>query len=235
MKSQTSTPEGQTMTQPTPATAPSPQRTAPPTLPFLPAYYFFRLDNFRITNTRSWDEDTDHVTFALKVGDNVYGPQTIHTGNVDNGTHQIGLQFGPVLVDSASESVVFNYLIVNSGHESTSDIEKQMGSAALSMLGNVFSLGTPWTAIIAVVWNILFGIFDANCDGAVASDQINLNGGTLWARTHGAGVRAQTNYYPGTDSPVGCGDNSQYYVTWSIVGGGIAIRPIHTNVVHEVK
>jgi hypothetical protein len=212
--------------EPPPPRPPLPPPPPPPPVPaFQPAYYTFRLDSFTITNTRSVDEDTDHVTVGLKVGDRVFDPQTKHMGDVDNGTHQVGLQFGPVLVDSEAESIAFNYQIVNNGHASDSDIEQKLAAGAIALLTKVFSLGTPWTAVLGIVINYIFGFIFADCDGPVAVDQINITGGTLWAWTHGVGLHSETKYYPGTDSDVGCGSNSEYYVTWSMVGGGLATTP----------
>ena len=194
----------------------------PPPPPFRPAYYVFRLDNFRITTTRSVFNDTDHVTIGLKVGDHVFDPKTRHMGDVDNGTHQVGLQFDPVLVDSPTTSVAFNYQIVNNGHAGNADIEQKLASGSIALLARVFSLSTPWTAVLSVVIPYIFGFIFADCDGPVAVDQINLTGASLWAWTHGIGAHSETKYYPGTDSATGCFDNSEYYVTSSIVGAGIA-------------
>jgi hypothetical protein len=162
------------------------------------------------------------VTIGLKVGDHVFDPQTRHMGDVDNGTHEVGLQFGPVLVDSPTTSVAFNYQIVNNGHSSDADIEQKLAAAAIALLEQVFSLSTSWTIILAIIAPIVFTIIFADCDGPVAVDQVNLTGASLWAWTHGIGAHSETKYYPGTDSPTGCGDNSEYYVTSSIVGAGIA-------------
>src|SRR5689334_11779157 len=79
--------------------------------------YIFRLEQFHIDNTRAADDDTDVVSFAMKVGDQALGePQIKHMGNVDNGDHAVNLQFGPISVDTPATPVVFNYQILNSGH-----------------------------------------------------------------------------------------------------------------------
>jgi hypothetical protein len=209
---------------------PPPPPPPPPVPPFQPAFYIFRLDSFTITNTRASDEDTDHVTVGLKVGDAMPDPQTRHMGDVDNGTHQVGIQFGPILVTTPNDPVAFNYQIVNNGHSSDADIERQLTASAIALLAKVFSLSTPWTAILGVVVDIILRIVFADCDGPVAVDQINLSGQSLWAWTHGVGAYSETRFYPGTDSDFGCGSNSEYYVTWSIVGAGLASPPVLTGV-----
>jgi hypothetical protein len=57
----------------------------------------------------------------------------------------------------------------------------------------------------------------ANCDGPVAVDQIAVTGADLINWTAGTGMYAETRVYPGLDSAVGCGSNSRYTVTWSVL------------------
>src|SRR6266404_7135154 len=190
----------------------------PPIPPFQPAHYIFRLDEFSISNTRSVDEDTDHVTFGLKVGNTMFEPQVKHMGDVDNGDHAVGLAFGPVLIDDPNTSVAVNYQIINNGHASDADIEQKLAAGAVALLGKVFSLATPWTAVLGVVVNFIFGLIFADCDGPVAVDQFNLTGGDLWGFTQGTSTHFWSRFYPGVDSPVGCGSNSEYWVVWSVVG-----------------
>jgi hypothetical protein len=182
----------------------------------------FRLDGFHIDNTRAVDEDTDHVSFAVKVGDQMVGEPIIrHVGDVDNGDHPLGIEIGPIVVPARDTPISFNYQIINSGHGNQSDIERQLISGATALLTKVFGAGTPWALVAGAVINLLAGLFDANCDGPVAVDQISVRGETLWSWTAGVGTHSETRFYPGTDSPVGCGSNSEYTVTWSVVGAGI--------------
>ena len=191
---------------------------------FQPANYMFFLDSFDIYTTRSAGSDTDHVTFAVKVGDQVPQPITVHVGDVDNGHHNLqgrGLQFGPLLVTDPNAPISINFQIINNGHDSDANIEQKGTAAALALLAKVFSLSTPWTAVLGVVAEILGGILFADCDGPVAVDQINLTGATLWAWTEGVGLHRETKHYAGTDSAWGCGDNSSYGVTWGFIGAGV--------------
>ena len=145
----------------------------------------FSLDSFRITDTRSRHNDTDYVSCTLLVRDaNGQGtPQTLKKkiGDVNNGTHAIGLSF-PNVPMPAKGSVVFNYLIVNSGHQSESDIDKALEKAgsALAEKGLVAGGTALGTAILPGLGTILgliggflageiSGILTANCDGAVAA------------------------------------------------------------------
>jgi hypothetical protein len=74
----------------------------------------------RILKTRAAHNDTDHVSFAVKIGNNeMSSPQILHTGNVNDGDHLINLSFGPFPIDPAT-SVTCNYEILNSGHQNQS-------------------------------------------------------------------------------------------------------------------
>jgi hypothetical protein len=65
---------------------------------------------------------------------------------------------------------------------------------------------------VGEVGTILF----ANCDGPVAAGVHVFTGAELTSMTTGGKAVTQTDHNPGTDSPHGCGGNSNYFVTWSI-------------------
>lgn len=197
--------------------------------------FTFSLDSFRITDTRSRHEDTDFVSFTLLVKPNTGGgtPRTLTKamGNLNNGTFNVGLSFPHITVD-ASESVVLNYLIVNSGHKSESEVfstlENVGGSiatkglvaagAGLGSLIPIPGLGTLLGAAAGFLVGELKGVLAANCDGAVAGEQNTFTLADLNARTANGTFTHETRH-PGTDSATGCGSNSMYFVTWHIARG----------------
>ena len=194
----------------------------------------FSLDSFRITDTRSRHNDTDYVSFTLLVRDAAGKgtPQTLKKsmGDVNNGTHAVNLSFPNVVVPT-NGSVVFNYLIVNSGHSSEGTVDKALetvgsslaekglvaggtaiGSAILPGLGSILGAIAGWLA--GEIKNIL----TANCDGPVAAEQVTLTYKDLMAKT-AHGPYSHETPQPGTDSATGCGSNSMYYVKWHIARG----------------
>ena len=194
----------------------------------------FSVDSFRITDTRSRHNDTDFVSCTLLVRDaNGQGtPQTLKKkmGDVNNGTHAVNLKFANIAVP-AGASVVFNYLIVNSGHNSEGVVDKALeqagsalaqkglvaggtalGSAILPGLGSILGAIGGWLA------GQIGSILTANCDGAVAAEQVTLTHDQLMQETASGPMTKETKH-PGTDSPTGCGGNSMYYVTWHIERG----------------
>jgi hypothetical protein len=62
-----------------------------------------------------------------------------------------------------------------------------------------------------LIMNLGFGV----CDGPVAVDSVAL-GGAVLANLTASGSYAETRNYPGIASPLGCGANSNYNVTWHI-------------------
>src|SRR5262245_53712132 len=85
--------------------------------------YRFSLERFEIQNTRALDEDTDIVSFGLKVDDQEFDTKTRSMGDVDNGNHLVNLRFEPITVGPTSK-VAFNYQIVNSGENTNKVIAK---------------------------------------------------------------------------------------------------------------
>jgi hypothetical protein len=175
--------------------------------------YVFTLESFQITDTRSRHNDTDHVTFAVKVGDKVYPAKVKNMGDLNNGTYKVNLSFGPIEVPTPETKVNLTYLIMNSGHDQdkVSDWLKKAAEGLLTK--GAAAAGGPWGIAIGVVGDLGLGIAFANCDGWVAGDHIALTGKTLAGYTK---PHRETRNYKGIDSPRGCGGNSHYYVTWSI-------------------
>jgi len=87
--------------------------------------FTFTLDNFKITDTRSRHEDTDYVSFTLlvKSAAGTGTPQTLtkYMGDLNNGTFPVNLSFSKIAV-APTDTVVLNYLIVNTGHKDPTQI-----------------------------------------------------------------------------------------------------------------
>jgi len=194
---------------------PSPPGPPPP---FQPASYIFVLNQFHIDNTRSVDQDTDTVSFAVKIGQQMMGdPQIKHMGDVDNGDHPVNLQFGPFLIDNPATPVVMNFAIINNGHAAQKDLDNALVQAGASIAALAIGGASGWVVIAKKIIEFLGGIIFADCDGPVAGDQIEFTGDSLHAQTARFNTLTETRNYPGTDSSTGCGSNSMYSVTWSVL------------------
>ena len=189
--------------------------------------YFFRLDEFRIERTRSLQEDTDHVNFALMIGGNMLDPLYKFMGDVNDGTHYVGLSYGPIPIENPNTVVKFNYQIMNHGHGSVDEAFKSTLDKSATVLGGMMTgvgLVCPPAATAAAIFGAawkgvveIFKVFLTDCDGPVAIDQIETTERDLRNATSETGEFRDTRYYPGIDSPTGCGSNSKYYVTWSVI------------------
>jgi hypothetical protein len=194
------------------------------------ALFSFSLDSFKITDTRSLHEDTDYVSFTLlvKSATGTGTPQTLtkSMGDVNNGVHNVNLTFPRISV-GPTDTVVLNYLIVNTGHKSPSQavsilestgtkLATTAGTAAGAAIGSAIpGLGTALGAIAGWLAGEIVGLINANCDGAVAAEQNTFKYNDMLART-ASGKFAQTTRHPGTDSAHGCGSNSVYFVSWHV-------------------
>jgi hypothetical protein len=202
--------------------------------------YTFSLDSFRITDTRSLHKDTDYVSLSLAVGSAAPVTKTKAMGDLNNGTFKVGLSFDNVSV-GATEPVVLTYAIVNNGHGSQANVEKSLQQAGTQLaqkaadaaakaigteIGTVLgaSIGTAAVPIVGTALGALSGwlvgeigsLLFANCDGPVAAGVHVFTGAQLASQTGGGKMLTETDHNPGTDSPHGCGGNSNYFVTWSV-------------------
>lgn len=211
--------------------------------------YTFSVPSLQIDNTRSLHEDTDYVSVTLTIGTNPPQTKTKALGNVNNGTHVIGLDFDGISVP-AGQNAVLSYAVVNNGHASEADVESALvkagdslgekaAQAAASAIGGAIgaelgaSIGTAAVPILGTALGVLAGwligelggIVFADCDGPVAAGVHILSAADLAGGTAGGAVLSDTDHSPGTDSAWGCGSNSDYYVTWSVNAGATPPPP----------
>jgi hypothetical protein len=86
-----------------------------------------------------------------------------------------------------------------------------LGTAVVPLIGS--ALGALSGFLVGEAWGILF----PNCDGPVAASMFVYSGAELKAGTANGKPMMTTVNYPGTDSADGCGDNSNYNATYTVV------------------
>jgi hypothetical protein len=142
-------------------------------------------------------------------------------GDRNNGNHDVGLEFPAIPIDDPKAVINLKLAITNAGHDAaaveaalTQSIDA-LGMAAGDALGLKDS--NLIKAALGVV-NAGLGELFANCDGAVAADDFTAQR-SEFDRLIPAGGRTATHtkFYPGSDSSAGCGSNSQYYVTQTLI------------------
>jgi hypothetical protein len=181
-----------------------------------PPLYTFRLDQYRVIHTRARHEDTNVVAFTLTVGDQTY-TQKLPPTDVDDGNHDIGLEFPGVRIDDPATPITLAFGIVNAGHDSSA-IEAALTKGVDVLIAQEAGAGNPGTALALAAFDVVIGLANIDCDGAVAADSLAVERSALDA-TIPAGGRLQTHtkHYPGSDSGDTCGANSDYYVTQTII------------------
>lgn len=208
--------------------------------------YNFAVDSFVIHNTRSLHKDTDYISASVAVAGRPTLKATQKLGDLNNGTYHTAIIFKDVAV-ADNETAVFSYAIVNSGHTDPNAAEKTLeqavstlaekgAQAAATAAGGAIgaalgaSIGTAVIPIIGTALGALAGwlvssagqLIFANCDGAVAAAVHPFTGAQLRTGTGQGRHLGATDNHPGTNSPHGCGSNSNYDVNWSILEGDIA-------------
>lgn len=147
------------------------------------------------------------------------------------------MNFGPITVELC-ETAIFNYTFMNSAGDPSfvqsvllqqgvkladlgvqtaiKDIGTGLGITVVDVAGIAAPIIGSLLGILAS-WLVseLNSIIEAKCDGVVAAEQILTMGKDLQGKTT-HGPYSMTTVHNGTDTPHGCGSNSQYEVTWSI-------------------
>jgi hypothetical protein len=208
--------------------------------------YTFTLDKFHISRTRARHNDTDTVSFGIKVGNNTAQTQIKHMGDVNDGDHNVGLQLGPFDIEDSATPVILTYTIVNAGNKNVDD---QLGSSSQAMMAKADSDGDDgapdqtsmdgtdgddpgvWSSIWKFATEELIALLNADCDGPVASNRIAVTASQI-DQSLGENDKASfEKFFAGTDSATGCGSNSKYTVTYSVSRTGPpAVQLAHSNV-----
>ena len=126
------------------------------------------------------------------------------------------------LIPEVSDNVVFQYDVENLGHEKT-EVLNSLSQAAGGILDalvqhqNIDTLGGFASKIVglegcdgtvAVDGKLILNKSDANLPGVPTLDSLTRDNGHFTPRF---------TQFEGTDSAIGCGGNSRYQVTWSII------------------
>jgi hypothetical protein len=177
--------------------------------------YTFRLDQYQVEDTRSRNNDTNVVGYTVTVGGSSY-TQTLPPTDVNNGNHDIGLEVPGIQIADPTTEVTIAFTIVNAGHNSTAveaALEKGVDTLIKAEAGNNLLISTAMLGVDAAL-----AVFLADCDGTVAADSLIAERSAFDTTIPSNGrVQTHTKHYPGTDSSTGCGGNSSYYVTQTIV------------------
>ena len=208
----------------------------------------FSLDSFEILTTRSLLKDTDTVSFCIGiVGRGEPQVQSMFMGDVDNGFHKVNLVFDNIQL-ADNDIVIITYHITNKGGN-RSDVAAYAEDTAKTLLekgidsviskgiqfiinidGNdVPIIGSAINKIGSWLTGSIFGFIHANCDGPVAAGIHVFTGLQLKAILTNK-TFATREYNPGVDSAAGCGNNSRYFVTWSMTWTNKPIDPCELQV-----
>lgn len=203
--------------------------------------YTATLHTVHIDNTRSRHNDTDSVSFTVVSGEKINHTQSLSLGDVNNGDHSVGISF-PLLLSDSAQPLVLSYVVYNGGtSQLPQTLEQLTEKAADGALDDILDPSPPvssasdyGTGSSDEMWpepgsaNVgwltalsYLGIADfifPDCDGLVAFDTI---GHTLNQWDQAIDVATNSTYrasirYPGSNSPAGCGSNSDYTLTWSV-------------------
>lgn len=214
----------------------------PPVTP--PVTFDFSVRSMTVKDPRSLENDTDFATIAATTlapdGTQItkYGPTSKYLGDLGKGqTVDPGMSLTGIDVPDGG-SVTLAFVVLNRGSwigdSQALDAMDAVGGAVIGALiqGSISSTPTvvagatvtttsisifPAVALTVLVLGILEGlsVIFADCDGTVVGGGMTIGKTELLANAVGQPWEISDDY-PGTDSPVGCGSNSDYTVTYSL-------------------
>jgi hypothetical protein len=206
--------------------------------------YRITFQSFGISNTRAPHDDTDYLAVNMSINQVPLTPQTKRVGNVDNGEYDVGFYFDLEDTVQPNDQIVFNYIIVNHGGDSSANVLKSCAEAttetvlkningqedALVYIDGYPGIYFPYCMTINKrskgemngLWDQVKQVFSHlssdRCDGVVVIDRLSFPGKYL---ANMELVSPRTIKYEGVDSRDGCGSDSVYEITWTI---GPALR-----------
>jgi hypothetical protein len=125
-----------------------------------PGKYSFGLDTIDVVHHRSASKDTVYISAVLAISGRASTKITKAYGKHGDGSFSAGITFENVAL-ADTETAALSYLIINQGHGSESDIEKQLETAAVSIAEQAAQLATQVAAedIAAAIGRVFgFGI-----------------------------------------------------------------------------
>jgi len=157
------------------------------------------------------------IALGLKVDDVQYPTQYCDYGDIGDTNRWYGLLpggagpmgFRAVTIKRDSQ-VALSFTMVNSGHGDQEKVKESLISGTdklVDLAKNTYPGGDLWGPFAKWLKDNVIGWVLADCDGPLAGDVFQLTGGDIidrdWVASKG---------YIGTDSPSGCGSNSNYHV-----------------------
>jgi hypothetical protein len=197
--------------------------------------YTFTVEDFIIHDTRAEHNDTLGLSYTAYVDGDMVASRLISLGDFDNGEYSpsdVGPSLAPVVINDPAAKSAFIFQLVNAGHvdegalsgrtAATADqlalITAGLAGAGAADVGGALSSAPFPAGLLVEGFADLWSWLNSGCDGPVAADQISGPRYMLdaWTDNPANLVRTQQTY-PGTDSPTGCGGNSNYEVIWSLL------------------
>ena len=202
--------------------------------------YTFTVEEFFIHDTRAVHSDTLGLSYTAYIDGDMVASRLISLGDFDNGEYgtsdyvpsDVGPSLAPVVINDPAANSAFIFQLVNAGHVAEGALSGRVvatadqlalftpglaGAGAADVGGALSSAAFP-AGLLAEAFADLWSWLNTGCDGPVAVDQISGPRYLLDAWTDNPANLVRTRQaYPGTDSPTGCGGNSNYEVIWSLL------------------
>jgi hypothetical protein len=207
-------------------------------------FYRFVVTNFKIDATRAIHNDTLHLTHTVHVDGDMVALNALALGDFNNGSYDTQsyvhgtdtLGITNLVINNPLAKVSFLFQLLNAGNISSNAVLTGRVTATADQLAGIGSglfaagaagaqgisgLGLAGAGALGVALEVFANIYawlSTDCDGPVAVDHLSGPRFVIdaWADADPTGTITRNIHYPGTDSPEGCGGNSDYTVGWLV-------------------
>jgi hypothetical protein len=203
----------------------------------------FSFADMIILGTRSVFTDTDYITISVAVGDAPAISKTLAMGSLSPGNYPVDLSIQVDMPETPPTAVSFAWSVVNKGDADeaalqkgvekalsalvktsvttfSKDISQPIGAALGAAIGAAIgtaAISLTGSAIVALAGYVIsqvLGIVFADCDGTITTGlRVYTNTQILGGTMSGSDFIRDIVLDFGTDSPTGCGANSEYQTT----------------------
>ncbi len=177
--------------------------------------YNIRLAGFTAWQIRSRSTDTVYAVMRLykdgvSLGDHIWMPggRDVRGGGNSYVTSNPGDSMGYTVAVSDNDILEWDFVVLNRGSDPNGEMYKQAADAIASQ-----TCKDVWSCVGSAGGAIFVNWAFTNCDGLLAADKIGVAGSTILDNTASPPQELHwSQRYAGTNSPGGCGANSDYSI-----------------------
>ncbi len=179
--------------------------------------YMIAVDSVFCHRSRSTYTDDVYVTISATIDGWPAFTTTRFIGKVNDKSGRHGVDLGLIVSVPEGSLLTFSYLATNNGGNGSAKKRlDELSAAGKTIVEAEYPLGPVWGYVDQIHQWLNGLIAGGQCNGVVAGQKFSMTSQEIIDHIGGGTGFTETDKHPGTDSPVGCGANSNYDVTWTL-------------------